>query len=459
MHISNPIRDDNGGLEDCCFHGFGSRIPPKSGHRAHSRSARLKISSDCVLPAVHFRMAFRGFMKMQIAWFLTLLPVLLPADRVHAQDLRDPGFVEGAQEGFADIFNLDYDRAWLKFSALEREYPNHPAPALYLASILWLEEMLRRQDLSLNRFIAPTYFSGKTNIAMPPGQRESFFNYLLKSQELSRAILKKNPRDRDARYFIATASGLRASFAITIDHSLREAFRSGGRAYAATKKLIEEDPKYYDAYLTVGIYEYIAGSIPWYLKWMSFLIGVHGSVQDGLEHLKLASENGEYIRNEAELVLMVLNVREHRYAEALQIARHLNTSYPRSFIFALNAAQICQLSGQKEKALAMLLQIEKRIEAGEPNFDRYPLQNFRFDLGLDLMGMGQLDAAEDRFRKIIGDPQTQKRERTLSHLHLGRILDRKGRHTEAVKEYKTVLAMEDVENSHRQASQSLQRNR
>jgi tetratricopeptide (TPR) repeat protein len=365
--------------------------------------------------------------------------------------------MEHAQAGFTNILNMDYEDARRTFASLGREFPHHPAPPLYLASIIWLEEMLRRQDLSLNRFITPTYFSRKTDFVMPPHARAEFFNNLQKCQDLAKGILLRNPRDMDARYFLATSYGLRSSYAITIDHSLREAFSNGNRAYASMKKLIEENPKYYDAYLTVGLYEYIVGGIPWYLKWIAFVIGAHGSKQEGMEHLRLASEKGQYVRNEAQLVLMVLNVRERRYAEALEIARTLSSRYPRSFLFSLNTAQILRMSRQKEEALAMLLQVEKRIEAKEPNFDRLLPQSFRYNFGVELMAMGQLDIAEDRFRKIISDPQTQMREKILSHLCLARLLDRKGQKNEAAGECEIVLSLKDIESSHTQARQLLEK--
>ena len=100
--------------------------------------------------------------KNRVGLTISLL-ILLAASKLSAQDLRDPHFMERAQAGFADIFNMDYDKARQTFIALGKDYPQHPAPPLYLASIHWLEEMLRRQDLSLNRFIVPTYFSGKTD--------------------------------------------------------------------------------------------------------------------------------------------------------------------------------------------------------------------------------------------------------------------------------------------------------
>ena len=73
--------------------------------------------------------------------------------------------------------------------------------------------------------------------------------------------------------------------------------------------------------------------------------------------------------------------------------------------------------------------------------------------------MGQLDAAEDRFRKTINDPNTQQREKALSHLRLGQILDWKHKPNEAAIEYKTVLSLKNFNNSHDQAKSLLKKHK
>jgi hypothetical protein len=238
--------------------------------------------------------------KMRMESMVLIVIMLACAVPTWAQDLRDPRFMERAQAGFSDIFNLHYEKAERDFISLERDYPQHPAPPLYLASILWLQELVRRQDLSLNRFIYPGYFSRKTNESMPSQERAAFSSDLQKSESLAGAILKRTSRDRDARYFLATAYSLRASFAITVDHNVRDSFSNARKAFSYSRELIEEDKNYYDAYLTVGLYEYIVGSIPWYFRWMAFVAGLHGSKEEGMKHLKLASAKGQYVKNEAQ---------------------------------------------------------------------------------------------------------------------------------------------------------------
>jgi len=394
---------------------------------------------------------------MYIRALLTFIIVFLSASRLPAQDLRDPRFVEKAQAVFVHMFNLDYDKAREGFVLLEKEYPNHPAPPLYLASSYWLEEMLQRQDLVLNRFVSPAYFNEKTKQSMPAKEREAFFQGVRESEALSNKILKKNSSDKNARYFLETAHAFRAAFAITVDHSSAEGFKAGNKAYSYARQLIKEDPKYYDAFLTAGTYEYIAGNIPWYLKPLATILGIHGNKQDGLDYLKTASEKGEYVKTEAEVVLMVLHVREHQYAKALEIARSLNRRFPRNFLFAINLAQILQLAGEKDQAAAALVEVQKRAEAGEPNFNKIPLPLFRFNLGVEFMNMGKHDLAFERFQKCIENPQTPLREKALSHLALAKILYWKDKRDEAAEKCRIVLSLQDTDDSHDQAKELLKK--
>ena len=48
-------------------------------------------------------------------------------------NLREPAFVKVARRGFNQMYNLDYEEAIETFRSLREEYPQHPAPPLYLA--------------------------------------------------------------------------------------------------------------------------------------------------------------------------------------------------------------------------------------------------------------------------------------------------------------------------------------
>jgi hypothetical protein len=123
---------------------------------------------------------------------------------------------------------------------------------------------------------------------MPTEERNAFFRYIEESQAACQAILKQQPRNRDARYFLGSAYGALAAFAITIDHDKREAFRQGKQAYQYHQQIVQEQPDYYDAYVTVGLYEYVAANLPWYVKWIAQIAGYSGTEERSFKYLHLA---------------------------------------------------------------------------------------------------------------------------------------------------------------------------
>ena len=366
-------------------------------------------------------------------------------------NLREPAFVKVARRGFNQMYNLDYEEAIETFRSLREEYPQHPAPPLYLAILTWLKELLDRQDLDLDRFIAPGYFTKATDREMSSARREVFFGHLSESQKLCRNILEGQPAHPDARYFLGTSLGVLGSFAFTIDRKKVQALRYGKKAYGYHRDLVKENPDFYDSYLSVGLYEYILGNLPWYIKWLAAIAGYSGSEKRGFEYLELAAARAHYVADDARVLLMVLNVREKRHDKALSIARTLHRKYPRSFLLHLNQAQLLERMGRAAEAFQEYRIIIERAEAASPNYSRIPLSIFRYRMGGKFLDLGYPDSGLEQLRKAASDRRVPAREKALSHLRAAQTLHSLGRSKEAIDHYKEVLRLPNVENSHSQA--------
>jgi len=374
-----------------------------------------------------------------------------------AQNLREPVFMNRANPGFEDIYNLDYERAEQLFVKLKQEYPLHPAPPLYLGTIAWLRELFRRQDLDLDLFLSPSFFTKATNQVMPPDQRNMFTDNLDQCRALAQRVLDSNPQNQDAMYFLGAANGIQASFSITIDRSLRKAFSFGNKAYEYERRLFRINPGYYDAYMTLGMYEYIVGSIPWYLKFLAVIAGYHGTKDQGFKYIDLAVAKGEYVKTDAKILQMVLRTYENRPKEALRDAQELHRDYPRNFIFQINIGQILEKLNQSDKAVAEYLEVVRQAEEGKPNYGMLGLATFRYTLGNKLFRIGRLAAAEDQFRKSIANSATPERERILSQLRLGQVLDLQGKRSEALEHYQAALKLKDYDGGQEQARKYIQK--
>ena len=374
-----------------------------------------------------------------------------------AQSLRDPLFMKEAQTGFSQIFNMDYDQAVETFSSLKAAYPQHPAPPFYMATAVWLRELYEREDLDVDKFIAPGYFNRPADREMPSQEKQAFIDLVEESQRLAEVILEGKPENKDARYFLGSCYGLSAAFAFTIDRSRSRAFEEGRKAYKEHKRLLKEDPDYYDAYLSVGLYEYIVGNLPWYIKWLAALIGFRGSEMRGLEYLSLAAEKGPYVADQARALQMVLWVREKEFDKALENARSLHQEFPRSFLLHLNQAQILEKMGSTESAADSYVAVLRWAEEGRPNYGKIKLTAFRFAVGKKLMALKRPTLALEQFEKLLKSPQTPEQKRVSSHLMAGQILDLQGKRTEAVAHYTKVLELEEFENSHDRARDFLRK--
>jgi hypothetical protein len=373
------------------------------------------------------------------------------------QSLKTPEFQEGTAKGFDYVYSLDYEDARTEFQNLRQQYPQHPGPPLYLALTLWQHELFRRQDLALDRFVAPESFMQVSGRQMPAEERNEFFRYIGESQAFCRAILQENPGNPDARYFLGAVHGVLAAFALTIDHDKLEAFRQGKKAYQYHLGIVQEQPDYYDAYTTLGLYEYIVANLPWHIKWLAKIAGYKGTEERAFKYLRSATTKAQFVSVNARSILVVLCLREKLYDEALENAEFLHRRYPRNFLLHLNVAQIVTEMNRPDQAAEIYLQIVRQAEDRTPNYQKMPLGVFRYSIGKALMNMDRLELAERLFTAAIQDSTTAERERALSHLGLAQVLDLRGNRQQAIANYQEVLSVENFEDSHSTAQSYLKK--
>ncbi len=376
---------------------------------------------------------------------------------LYSQELRTAEFLEAIGPGFAHLYALEYSEARTEFERLEQRFPEHPGPPLYLASAVWLQELFSREELDLDKFIAPGYFTEKTERKMPAAELALFRDRLERARHLCERILQKDPRHREARYFLGAVYGIEGAFAMTVERSLQGAFKFGKKAYQYQLQIVEEDPEFADAYMSVGLYEYVVGSLPWYIKWLATIIGYRGSKERGFEYLGRAAERATFVADDSRVLQMVLFVRENMHERALANARYLHQKHPANFLLELNIAQLLEKTGRVEEAVKTYLEIEEKAVSGRPNYGKLPLAAFRSQVGQRLLGWNRLEEAREILDRALADPAADQKQRALSLLVRGKVLDRLGRRQEAIADYQAVLALPNFKGSHREARQGVKR--
>ena len=239
-------------------------------------------------------------------------------------------------EGYEALYNLDYQSARKRFQKMIEIAPDNPVGPQCYASSLWLEQLNQAWELKATLYSEDAYASEKPSVDRR--QVEEFRKWTRRTKTLSEARLRKDPRDVEALYFLGAAEGLEAAYAAGVEKRFMAALRSASSSVDHHQEVLKLAPDFHDAELTIGLQNYVIGSLPLPLKMIAATMGVRGSKKRGLETLERVSREGQWARDVARVLLIDLYKREKRWNDAIKMAHDLSEKYPRNYLFRLQMA-------------------------------------------------------------------------------------------------------------------------
>lgn len=355
------------------------------------------------------------------------------------------------EEGNTALYNTDYKSAEAAYNQMKKIAPDHPAVYVYLANNLWLETLFLSRRLSTTLYSGGSFYetSGKGDKSDPARDKE-FESLIKQAMDLTRARLLKNSKDTEALYYQAAALGLRAAYETTVRRSFMRAIGDANDAIQIQKQVVKLDPNFADAYMSIGLYEYVIDSLPFLERLAARAAGLKGSKKKGIEHLEMAVKQGKYTPDDARVLLIGIYTREGKPELAFNIITELAEKYPRNYLFGVERANMLYRMGRSEegdKAFADLLK-EQRI--AESAFDIVHSQ-----WGDALMSKGNYDEAIKRYKEVKAWLKSERSLKTLARLRTGQAYESLSKPAEATAEYEAVLKEENVYDSHKQANERL----
>jgi len=100
------------------------------------------------------------------------------------------------------------------------------------------------------------------------------------------------------------------------------------------KRLLTLHPEATDAYIALGIANYIVGTLNSGSRVALWFGGIHGDRKLGMEQVAKTAENGRYLQPFAKIILALAARRENQNALAQRLLRELKEKYPESELFA-----------------------------------------------------------------------------------------------------------------------------
>ncbi|HEU4432300.1 MAG TPA: hypothetical protein VFR51_02830 [Pyrinomonadaceae bacterium] len=387
-------------------------------------------------------------------------PWLTDAERERFEALR--------RSGLEALYNIDYDKAERDFKEIVKLFPNHPGGYQLLAARVWIKTLYESRRLQSSLYSSESFYSSGDDKVDPKIVTE-FRNLTRQARNLAEAKLKQEPKNIEALDFLANTEGLKASFEEAVERRHYAALRDGNDAVDHHREVLKLDPKYIDAQITIGLYEYVVGSLPLPIKVLAGATGYRGSKKRGLAMLEQVAKEGRWAQDDAKSVLILLYTREKRFAEVLTLTRELSAKYPRNYLLRLETADaLVSLAGVKrrEKDLVGAVQLEKESFAvfDELLRDRNTrdaaagaLDLIHFKYGEVLLLSGYNERAAKEFLASTKVDRAEAGMVTMAHLYAARAYDAAGKRDEALAQYKAVLARPNVYDAHDEAKRGLQK--
>jgi tetratricopeptide (TPR) repeat protein len=412
------------------------------------------------------------FRKLKTLIVLALLLVTVVAVEAQQPQTIPPAASDNAKldalrkSGVEALYNLDYEKAQKDFREIVQLYPNHPAGPQLLAARVWIKTLYESRRLQSTLYSSESFYSSGDDKVDPKVITE-FRNLTREARRLAEARLKQNPKDQEALYWLGAEEGLKASFEEAVERRHYAALKDGNDSVDHHRDLLKLDPNAIDAAITIGLYEYVVGSLPLPIKVVAGITGFRGSKKKGLAMIERVATEGNWARDDARTLLIVLYTREKRFNDALTHARELSAKYPRNYLFRLEAADALVSQAEVERKKK---NIEAAVKAEREAFATFEdllhdrtvrdtvsraLDLVHFKYGEVLLTAGEGERAAKEFLAATRVERAEPTLVTMAHLYAARAFDLAGKREDALSQYREVLTRPDIYAAHEEAKKGL----
>jgi hypothetical protein len=247
----------------------------------------------------------------------------------------------GIDTALQHMYNQDYAAAHEVLDRTIAACPQDPLPYAFRASAYLFYELDRLGILESEFLIDDKQIAEKKKKLDPdPVNREKFVRAVHDVESRAGAALKINPDDQQALFAMSVAQGVSTDYMAFVEKKQFSSLSVAKRSNSYAQRLLRVDPKFYDAYLTAGISEYMIGSLPFFIKWFVHFDNIDGSKDRGVDRLRLVAREGHYFKPFSKIMLSIIGLREKRPQETQQWLTELARDYPQNRLFRKELAKV-----------------------------------------------------------------------------------------------------------------------
>jgi len=238
------------------------------------------------------------------------------------------------------MYNLQFDKAHQRFQEWQRTHPADPLGPVSDAAAYLFSEFDRLHILESEFFTNNDRFENRLRATPDPAVKRAFMAQMDKAKQLSQTALARNPNDANALFASVLMLGLQGDYAALIERKdlAGLAYLKDGRAMA--DRLLKVDPNCYDAYIAVGVENYLLSLKPAPIRWLLRVGGAQTDKDTGIKNLQLTAEKGHYLLPYARLLLAVAALRDQDRTKARTLLAGLAQEFPLNHLYVRELHQL-----------------------------------------------------------------------------------------------------------------------
>jgi len=247
--------------------------------------------------------------------------------------------------GFHHLYQLKFSEARAEFAAWQKQHPDDPLGFSAEAASYLFEEFNKQGVLTSEFFLDDKRLLG--GITGKPDQAlgDAFRAAVDRAQKLGQWRLDRDPRDDSGLLALTMTSGMLADYSSLIERKQLATLHLLTASEGFAQRLLAVDPGAGDAYVALGVSNYILACLPAYKRIFLRLGGVHGDKSTGMRQLEQAVASARYLQPYAELLLALTSLREKQTQRAQALLVHLAAEFPENPLFARELAKLGALRG------------------------------------------------------------------------------------------------------------------
>ena len=234
-----------------------------------------------------------------------------------------------ARQVVDQLMNVENEKAASSIQQLEHQYPNYPLLGFMKVAPLWA-----KAESTYDKNIRLTTL-------------HNILGMLSKNIQRAQSKISKQPDNPNWKLSLGVSQAFRGLAYMRLGEWLN-AYQAGREGRDTLRELVRNHPEVEDAYMVLGFYEYHTGNVPFYLKWLTWMIDLSGDAKLGLQYIHRAIKYAPVFSPEASrLLLLQTETNQANACQRKERAQEMATRYPNNELFPWLEIKMKKICNQK----------------------------------------------------------------------------------------------------------------